>query len=670
MTQTDCHKNSKGFVLIIVAAVMVILGAILLTTFPVGSDIMAKNVGKTEDKIKVIKRAILIYYEENGAMPCPALNTLASSADAYGKADCTIAGLVKQGGVPFKTLGLPASYAYDDWKRRFTYVMDSSYTGYFGEADNIDVNDAAGVDIVGANGGTIPQFMGLIISHGDNAKGSYTQRGGEATPAKACGTAPNTDDENCNGDAVFIKDGWSDTNDDLVEYLTPCPAAVNGCSLWLDASKANSVLDDDGEDGNDGSFDGRVAEWLDMSGNGIGVSGLVAADYPEYKLAEKNGKNTLYFDGVANELFNANSTINSKSVIALATYEGGTTYASFAALFGHNTHVPNNFTMLSAHQGSRRFWPGVLVNTNSYSNGKASIRGEVGDLSEYNIFSFANDNFVFDVNPTVGVDRRLGGRYWDGNVSEIITYDVEIDADQRTQIQCGLARKWGVFPKDGLTLWLDATDVDGDGDATNNPSDGTSVSPWVDKSGSSNDMVTTATAPTLEAHPTLAGKQVIEFTSSQNLRNSMSFPSTWTIIYIGRWNGGASKGRMLRAFTNNWLMGTYGVGTKRSISAWYNGNIYLTGNATNDENWRVYSGKADASNGYFYSDSELHATSPTHKSPPVGGLAFNVGPHNEQSDMQIVELVAYNRTLSDEEQQITECYLSAKWGVDIGANYP
>ena len=41
-------------------------------------------------------------------------------------------------------------------------------------------------------------------------------------------------------------------------------------------------------------------------------------------------------------------------------------------------------------------------------------------------------------------------------------------------------------PKDGLILWLDAADVDADGDSANNPKTGTDVRLWADKSGRGN----------------------------------------------------------------------------------------------------------------------------------------------------------------------------------------
>ena len=41
----------------------------------------------------------------------------------------------------------------------------------------------------------------------------------------------------------------------------------------------------------------------------------------------------------------------------------------------------------------------------------------------------------------------------------------------------------------GLEIWYDAGDTDGDGDYTNNPATGTEITTWVDKSGNGNDAV-------------------------------------------------------------------------------------------------------------------------------------------------------------------------------------
>src|SRR4051794_17828411 len=42
----------------------------------------------------------------------------------------------------------------------------------------------------------------------------------------------------------------------------------------------------------------------------------------------------------------------------------------------------------------------------------------------------------------------------------------------------------------GLRTWLDASDVDGDGNPANNPASGVSVATWADKSGQNNPGVT------------------------------------------------------------------------------------------------------------------------------------------------------------------------------------
>ncbi len=46
----------------------------------------------------------------------------------------------------------------------------------------------------------------------------------------------------------------------------------------------------------------------------------------------------------------------------------------------------------------------------------------------------------------------------------------------------------------GCVLWLDATDIDGDGNTGNNPADGDPIGTWVDKSGTGNDVTSSGLA--------------------------------------------------------------------------------------------------------------------------------------------------------------------------------
>lgn len=67
----------------------------------------------------------------------------------------------------------------------------------------------------------------------------------------------------------------------------------------------------------------------------------------------------------------------------------------------------------------------------------------------------------------------------------------------------------------GLKVWLDATDINGDFSTANNPSNGTAVSTWVDKSGNANNATQgTALAQPVVATNSINSLPVVDFNGS------------------------------------------------------------------------------------------------------------------------------------------------------------
>ena len=92
----------------------------------------------------------------------------------------------------------------------------------------------------------------------------------------------------------------------------------------------------------------------------------------------------------------------------------------------------------------------------------------------------------------------------------------------------------------GLKLWLDASDMDGDNETTDNPSNGSSITTWTDKSGNGNHGVSIA-SPGQPIYTTgaLNSHGVIEF---DGINDGMSLgditlESDYTIFIINRYSG-------------------------------------------------------------------------------------------------------------------------------------
>jgi len=141
------YTNNKysGFSLVELSIALVIVGFMIagtLTVVKMQTD--AANVSQTNAKLDKIERAIQLYYETSGFLPCPAEPTLTSTSANFGLgrngetatsnpsvlnstgATCTGAVNISGaylGAVPTRTLSLPDDFMFDAWGNRFTYVV-------------------------------------------------------------------------------------------------------------------------------------------------------------------------------------------------------------------------------------------------------------------------------------------------------------------------------------------------------------------------------------------------------------------------------------------------------------------------------------------------------------------------------------------------------------------
>ena len=99
----------------------------------------------------------------------------------------------------------------------------------------------------------------------------------------------------------------------------------------------------------------------------------------------------------------------------------------------------------------------------------------------------------------------------------------------------GLVRATEASPVDisHLVLWLDASDVDGDGETSDNPANGVDVILWADKSGHGND----AAGSNVPSYSTRAinGKAGVRFRPNEYLVGQNGFKAniTATVFIVG-----------------------------------------------------------------------------------------------------------------------------------------
>lgn len=210
MTQGNSKYSCRGFTLVEMAMVLMIVGLLLGgLIIPLSAQMEQRRATETQKSLEEIREALVGYAVINGQLPCPADPTIPTGgANAgtprAGTPPCT--GANSTGVVPWVTLGVSET---DAWGNRFTYRItpdfaDAIAAPTYGCAPTtppanasfalcspgtLNVLDAAGGANVALN---VPA---VVISHGKNSGGAYTQTGTQV-PASA-----NADEqENSDGD--------------------------------------------------------------------------------------------------------------------------------------------------------------------------------------------------------------------------------------------------------------------------------------------------------------------------------------------------------------------------------------------------------------------------------------------------------------------------------------
>ncbi|MFO0389840.1 MAG: prepilin-type N-terminal cleavage/methylation domain-containing protein [Alphaproteobacteria bacterium] len=238
------HKARSGFTMLELSVVIVIIALItgMGTVATLGLVESAKSAA-TEKKLDEIEKALQVFRLKNNRLPCPASLTLAPSNVNYGLEGQPLGGCTTgtpaatqyglneyavRGAVPVRSLGLPDSFMYDGWGRRFLYATDinATYADVFTvirprEYCEIAILDNAENAISGDEnyaGGAIY----ALVSHGPNGSGGYLESG-----TRMLAGSDSHEQKNCacddSGflpavDAQFVSKETTSTFDDIVRY--------------------------------------------------------------------------------------------------------------------------------------------------------------------------------------------------------------------------------------------------------------------------------------------------------------------------------------------------------------------------------------------------------------------------------------------------------------------
>ncbi len=247
-------------------------------------------------------------------------------------------------------------------------------------------------------------------------------------------------------------------------------------------------------------------------------------------------------------------------------------------------------------------------------------------------------------------------------------------------------------PVAGSTVWLDGTDINGDGIA-NNPASGTAVSTWTTKSGSVNAVA--GAAPTVLTGG-INGKDVIHFDRTGGSKyldlNSASLApminGSHTYFVVARTNnGGADDGVGGTGNNNQALVGTVGFhsfitfnGGITSGSTGISSSNYVNGVANSVGASLAYTQGTVAVIGSVINESSSGTTLQLFQNGVGSSISSQPYPLNDYTNNQvrigtaftggnftfaltgdIGEIILYSSALSTANRQAVEAYLNEKW---------
>jgi prepilin-type N-terminal cleavage/methylation domain-containing protein len=224
--------SSRGFTLVEMAMVMMIIGLLLGgLIIPLSAQMDQRRATDTLKTLSEIREALFGYALINGQLPCPAKPTIATGDTDAGITDCTLT----SGVVPWATLGTDET---DAWGNRFTYRVDDIYTdsialktyGSGCSPPTTPATDPSQSSFALCSTGSYTVYSddaattttalyipAIIISHGKNSGGAYTQTGEQILPHSSnTGEADNSDDDTNN---KYVSHIPTPDFDDLVVWI-------------------------------------------------------------------------------------------------------------------------------------------------------------------------------------------------------------------------------------------------------------------------------------------------------------------------------------------------------------------------------------------------------------------------------------------------------------------
>jgi len=199
----------------VLAVLAVVIGAMVPSFLSIRVAEQARN---TAQNLKTVMNTIAAFVQSSGCVPCPVPAIQAFDVATHGFAGGrtgTACGACDNavGLVPFRSLGMPESFAKDAYGHWLTYAVDTTLAGYVPTAPNIQpvgdkglcsfTSPATPVNVRLSNGSSQNNIAVMLLSHGANGYGAYRNQPENPTdrfqfPSTSPTCSTNAASEQCN----------------------------------------------------------------------------------------------------------------------------------------------------------------------------------------------------------------------------------------------------------------------------------------------------------------------------------------------------------------------------------------------------------------------------------------------------------------------------------------
>lgn len=243
------------------------------------------------------------------------------------------------------------------------------------------------------------------------------------------------------------------------------PTQIPGITGWWDASDTNTLFDAD-TGGGAVAADGQIGRIEDKSGAGRTFSQVTSGYRPIRKAAAKNSLDVVRFDGSDDRL---DGTFQWSGIVAASAYTMLAVAKCSAASFDDDTDPVNNEFIISESSGGYGAFyfrssnlvgamgfpepPGTTPDfaDTAYTVGTWAVFTQTWDGTNLSIrvnggtpASVASDD-LYDFNTSVYLGRQsYADTFFEGDLGELLTYNVALSTGDREALESYLADKWGI----------------------------------------------------------------------------------------------------------------------------------------------------------------------------------------------------------------------------------